>query len=312
MVVLGFGTSQGGPLRVGENRFLTDTSGRRVVARFDPEALRRFGAETGIPVMTATVDNEDVTWIARRAQSHLEIVQQQNAPERWRDAGYYLTFPVALLVGLWFRRGWTIRWSAFAILLAITAAPNPAAAAGFRFIDLFLTADQQGRYYLERGDYATAADRFADSAWKGIALYRAGDYENAINQFALLDTADAHFYLGNCYARIGDYPAAVASYDAALQRRPRFPEAAANRKLIAPLIPKEPDEPEEQQGGPTFNPDEVKFDDKGKKGEEGELEQGLFSEDQLAEIWMRNIQVSPAGFLRHKFAIQAEREKETR
>ena len=309
VIVLGFGTSRGGPIRVGENRFLTDSAGRRVMARLDAEALRRFGEETGVPVLTATVNDDDVEWVARRAQSHLEIVREETAPERWHDAGYYLTFPVALLAALWFRRGWTIRWSSLAILVALIAGPNPAAAQGFHWMDLFLTADQQGRYYFERGDYATAAERFEDPMWKGIALYRAGEYEAAVDEFAGLDSAEAQFLLGNCYARLGDYPAAVAAYDDALARRPEFPEAEANRALVAALIPKEPEDEREQQGEPTFTPDEVKFDEKGKKGKAGEIEEGLLSEEDLAEIWMRNIQVSPAGFLRWKFLIQAEREK---
>ena len=35
--------------------------------------------------------------------------------------------------------------------------------------------------------------------------------------------------------------------------------------------------------------------------------QTVFSEEQLEEMWLRQIQTSPAGFLRTKFAIQAAR-----
>jgi Ca-activated chloride channel homolog len=37
-----------------------------------------------------------------------------------------------------------------------------------------LTPDQQGQLAYERGDYAGAAERFADPMWRGVALYRAG------------------------------------------------------------------------------------------------------------------------------------------
>jgi Ca-activated chloride channel homolog len=304
LIVLGAGTSEGGPIRAGENRFATDKAGRRLTAKMDVDGLRRLGAEADVPVMTVTVDDEDVQWIQRRVQSHLEIVQQENAEERWRDFGYYLTFPIGLLAAFWFRRGWTVRWSSFALMLALVAAPEPAAAE-FRWMDLFLTADQQGRFYFEQGDYEEAAQRFADPLWKGLSNYRSGNYSAAIDQFALEGSADADFYLGNCYAQLGDYPAAVASYDDALTARTDFPQAVANRELVAALIPPPPADEPSQQGDPHFKPDEVKFDDQGKKGKEGEVERTVFTDEQMAEIWMRNIQTSPADFLRRKFAIQA-------
>jgi len=303
LIVLGVGTSNGGPIRVGEGRFLTDPSGRRVTARMDVEGLRSVASEAGVPVMTVTIGGEDVEWIQRRVQSHLEIVQQEKAPERWRDFGYYLAFPAGLLTAVWFRKGWTVRWSSMVLLIALLGIAEPAAAE-FRWMDLFLTADQQGRHYFEKGDFETAAERFADPMWKGISLYRGGDYSSAVDQFALVDSADGDFYLGNCYARMGDYPAAAASYDDALKRREEFPEAVANRELVTALIPKPDDGEREQQGDPHYTPDEIQFDEKGKQGKEGEVERAAFTEEQMAELWMRNIQTSPADFLRRKFALQ--------
>ena len=55
--------------------------------------------------------------------------------------------------------------------------------------------------------------------------------------------------------------------------------------------------------------DEIKFDEKGKKGKKGEVEQSMFTEEQIAEMWMRNIRTSPADFLKMKFAIQTENGK---
>jgi len=181
------------------------------------------------------------------------------------------------------------------------------------FVDLWLTPDQQGRWAFEEGDYANAAERFEDPYWKGISYYRNGDYENAINQFVLLQTAQAYFYVGNSYARLEGYPAAVKNYDQALLIQPNFPEAEENRQLILALIEEEKKEDPEsnQQVDPTFNPDEIQFDEKGEKGKEGEIEESLFSEEQITEIWMRNIQTSPADYLRFKFRIQAQ-DKETK
>jgi len=193
--------------------------------------------------------------------------------------------------------------------MAVLWSPKPAAAE-VRWMDLFLTADQQGRYYFEKGDYETAAERFQDPYWKGIAQYRHQDFEAALDSFAMVGTAEGYFYLGNCYSRLGSYEEAVASYDEALRRREEIPEARANRELVVALIPKpEEDNPEEGGQEPNLDPDEIKFDEKGEQGEEGEIQAMNLTDEQMAEIWMRGIQTSPADFLQRKFAIQAEGER---
>ena len=334
LIVLGVGTSRGGPVSIGNNRFLTDASGRRVVSKLDVEALKALGDETGALVTTVTIDEADVKWIQRRAQSHLQIVQQEQAQTRWRDFGYYLVFPLAFLTLLWFRRGWTVKWAPVFLIIALSAgspalaqstAPQAADSSILadlatidspyskpqpltlqqRFLALWLTDDQQGRYYFERENYALASQRFQDPFWRGLSLYYKGDYESALNQFALLSTAGSFFNLGNCYARLQKYEEAVASYDEALAQKPDFPEAVANRQLIAALIEKKQkeDEEESEQGDPNLDPDEIKFDEKGEKGKKGKME---MKPEQMAEIWMRNIQTTPADFLRLKFLQQAQ------
>jgi len=110
LLVLGVGTSEGGPIRAGESGFATDSSGRRITARLDRKGLEQLGREAGVFVATVTLDDRDVERIQRRIQSHLESVREEDESARWRDIGYYLVFPVALLGMLWFRRGWTVEW----------------------------------------------------------------------------------------------------------------------------------------------------------------------------------------------------------
>jgi Ca-activated chloride channel family protein len=278
----------------------------------DVEGFERLRREAGVLITSVSLDDQDVEWIQNSTQTHLQLVQQQEAEERWIDSGYYLTLPIVLLVSLWFRRGWTIRWAPSCVLLLNFWAPSAPLSLDIKWVDLFLTADQQGRCAFEKGDYLTAAERFEDPYWKGISLYRVGNYDEAVNQFALLESAEAYFYLGNCYARLGGYPAAVDSYGEALRIRPDFEEAEENRKLVVSLIEGEKEEEgSEEQGDPNLEADDVQFDEKGNQGKEGEIEQSLFSDEQLADMWMRNIQTSPADYLRFKFQIQASSEEET-
>jgi Ca-activated chloride channel homolog len=177
----------------------------------------------------------------------------------------------------------------------------------FNFLNLWLTKDQQGRYYFEKGDYRSAAESFEDPFWKGVAYYRTEDYASAIDWFARLDTIKAQYNLANCYAQLGQYELALQNYNAVLDSLPGWSDAIENRALVDSLL-KKPQKEEEAPppGGPIFKADEIQFDDKGKKGKKGEIEMGKLSDKQLAEMWMRRLQSSPADFLKIKFGLQVE------
>ncbi len=301
ILVLGVGTAEGGPVPTGPDTFLTDKAGRRVFTRLDVDGLQKLHSDAGVPVATISVDDSDVEWVQRRIQTHLEQ-RQSDAQTRWSDEGWWLTIPLAVFGGFWFRRGWTIRWAAIFAFAVVLGSPAHAQAADWRFADLWMTADQQGRYYFDRGDYVTAADRFADPMWKGVSLYRAGRFEEAFGAFSRVDTPESYFNQGNALAHLGRFPAAAASYREALKRRPDWPDAKKNLALVERLIP--PKEDQEETEGTIDKPDQIKFDDKGKKGKKGQVDVGR----QTAEMWMRNIQTTPRDLLLRKFALEAHRE----
>jgi Ca-activated chloride channel family protein len=294
LMLLGIGTGQGGPVRTGPQSFLEDATGRRVFTRLDVEGLRRL-KRAGVDVATVTSNDSDVKWVERHVQTHL-AQRQAEAATRWQDEGWWLVLPIGLLAALWFRRGWTIRWVSV-FLLALGASTTEARAADL--LDAFLTPDQQGRLYFERGDYARAAAHFTDPTWKGVALYRAGQFAEAIDAFALVDTPQSYFNQGNALAHLGKYPQAVKSYQQALEGRPGWPEAKRNLALVEKLIP--PPKKEDYGEATTLAADQIKFDEMGKKGKLGPTK---LSAEQTAEMWMRNIQTSPAQLLQRKFALE--------
>jgi Ca-activated chloride channel family protein len=309
VLVLALGTREGGPIRISDNRFLTER-GKRVIARLDDEALRAVSAQADVSVAGVTVDNGDIERLQRRMQNHLQAVQSEDDSMRWRDFGYFLTFPIALLTLLWFRKGWTVQWVPLLLLLLLPGCTT--AGDGFRFIDLWMTRDQQGRYYYEQGDYETAAERFRDAMWKATAYYHAGDFDSAVDWFVRLESAESYYNLGNCYAMLGSYEPAVQSYDDALVISPDWQEAHDNRELVSELIEraKEQKDDDAPPGEPSFEADEVKFDEKGDKGKEGEVPMEIMTEEQISELWLRRLQTSPAMFLRQKFALQAEKARQ--
>jgi Ca-activated chloride channel family protein len=198
--------------------------------------------------------------------------------------------------------------------LLVSSGCGPPGSDSLRFADLWLTADQQGRRLFERGEYDEATRRFVDPMWKGVAAYSSGEFERAAESFARLTTAEASFNLGNAYAMVGRYQEAVTAYEAAIAERPGWAEAIENRETVLALIPVEPDLPEEEQtsGDPSFDPDEIQFDEKGKKGKPGEVQVEQLTDQQLAEMWLRRLETSPADFLRQRFALEAAADSENR
>jgi Ca-activated chloride channel family protein len=75
----------------------------------DEESLSSAASILGGRLEQISVDNSDVRGLSRRLDAR-PIAATADEGQRWRDAGYYLLFPIALLVLLWFRQGWAIRW----------------------------------------------------------------------------------------------------------------------------------------------------------------------------------------------------------
>jgi Ca-activated chloride channel homolog len=309
ILVMGVGTSQGGPVRAFGNRLLNDSSGRRVYSKLDVTALRSLSG-IGIPATTLTLNDDDIRWVQRRVQHHLDTVQQRDSNTRWINEGYWLTIPIAAIAVFWFRRGWTVRWTSTA-LTALIVLPSPVGNLNFSWLDLWLTPDQQGRYYMEKGEYQKAAGRYQDPMWKGLALIRAEDNEDALNAFALSDSAESWYNQGNVLAHLHRYPEAVQAYQQALMQRPTWQNARDNLELVQSLIPKakKKDDEEEIEVPPNLPPDQIKFDEKGKNGKRAKIQRVKVDPAKMADIWMRNIQTTPADFLRMRFAIQAAQER---
>jgi len=206
-----------------------------------------------------------------------------------------------------------IRYSLLIFFVSVLMFVFPAHAHSkdFEFMNLWLSPDQQGRYYFESGNYDEAAKRFKDSLWKGVSYYSNENFEAAIGEFVKVNTPEGYFNLGNAYAHSENYEEAVRSYKISIRLKPDYKEALVNLELVQSLIEKKKKEEgeQEQEGDPSFEADEIKFDEKGKKGKKGEIEQSMFTEEQIAEMWMRNIQTSPADFLKMKFSIQTRNGK---
>lgn len=270
---------------------------------------RGLDALSGVTVLPLTPDGGDVARIDRMLDAAQARALLDDDRQPWQDRGAWLAWPAALLTLLWFRRGWTMRWTALAVLALLLPAPE-ARADGLA--DWFFTPDQQGRLAFERKDYALAGETFTDPLWRGYALYRAGRYADAASVLARVETAEAAFIQGMARLKSRGYRDGVRAFETALARDPDYPGAADNlataREIVAYIERvREQSDTGEDSG---IGADEVVFDNEANRGVATEMQvteqadgPGLLTTEQ----WMTTVDTRTGDFLRSRFALEAAR-----
>jgi Ca-activated chloride channel homolog len=274
-----------------------------------PEDARDRGLDqlSDTAVVPVTPDDSDVRRIDRTLNAAYRQAMLENADQPWQDRGHWLAWPAAILTLLWFRRGWTMRWAAIATLTLSLSAPQPARADGVA--DWFFTPDQQGRLAYQRKDYARAAELFTDPLWRGYALYRDGQYEQASEVLTRVETAEAAFIQGMAYVKSRAYRDGARAFQTALERDPNYPQAAENLAVAQEIVAYIERVQEQSDTGQEEDADDVVFDNEDDRGTETQMEvpqeegAGLMTTEQ----WMNTVDTRTGDFLRQRFAIEAAR-----
>lgn len=176
---------------------------------------------------------------------------------------------------------------------------------------LWASPDQRGRYLFEHGRYQKAADAFLDPMWRGTALMRAGNFKDAAQTFAGIDTAAGAYDHGNALVMLGKYDDAVARYDRALALRPGFTDAEVNRK-IAQLRAQRMNAPGGDAGDQREGADEIVYDKDARNpgGQDTQTEGAPMSDEAVRSLWLKRVQTRPADFLRARFGYQLQAQQE--
>ncbi|MBX8489263.1 VWA domain-containing protein [Pseudomonas cichorii] len=251
LLILGIGTAEGAPVTLENGSLLKDAQGAIMVPRLDSTSLNDFANNVGGSYRQARMDDEDLRSLGLFAgPQNLRSDGQVLQLDTWADQGYWFLLPLLLLAACAGRRGWL-----FCLPLLFMLPQNSQA---FELQDLWLRPDQQGQRLLEQRRPAEAAQHFENPQWKGMAFYEAGDYATAAQRFAEGNTAADHYNRGNALAHSGELEAALDAYEQALERQPDFPAAQFNKALIQRLL--------DQANNPGASETEQ---DKSEQGEEG-------------------------------------------
>lgn len=182
-------------LAAGNSNVVSDTP-------LDLGSLNKLANATGGRLVQTSVDNRDIETLNRYVERNMQLNGDSSMP--WQDMGYPLLLPIAIIMMLWFRKGWLVQWCLVVTLsTSLFATPNAMAETVSLSVertaqpkmmtvwekteqwwwDLWLTPDQQGQRWWNQGQYLQAAKHFNDPLRKGTAYYYAGEYALAHSAF---------------------------------------------------------------------------------------------------------------------------------
>ncbi|MDA9090745.1 VWA domain-containing protein [Porticoccaceae bacterium] len=240
--ILGVGTDQGAPIPLGDGGFVKDSRGAILIPKLAASSLQALASAQGGNYQTISAGDSDIEKILAVTEQLFPDATREldRSFDLWDDQGYWLAILLLPALLLSFRKG-AVVMLLFAPLLFSS---HPVEALEWR--DLWQTPDQQGAQALENGDLEAAQSLFDDSQWRGSAAYKAGDYDQAIDDFLGAETAAAHYNRGNALAKSGDLEGAIEAYNQALKQQPEMEDAVANRDLVEKLKEQQEDSSEQQ------------------------------------------------------------------
>lgn len=250
LLILGVGSREGAPVVQEDGSFLKDERGAILIPRLDARGLREVAQAHDGRYTPIRLDDEDLKRLGLLdGPTALRDATEPTLLDSHIDQGYWLLLPLLLLAACAGRRGWL-----FCLPLLLMLPPQTSHA--FTFDDLWLRPDQQGQRLLDAGRPDEAAQRFQDLQWQGKALFESGDYAGAAERFAQGDSAADHYNRGNALAKSGELEAALDAYDQALERQPELEAAQYNRALVEEALRRRQEQQSADENSQTQAQDE--------------------------------------------------------
>jgi Ca-activated chloride channel family protein len=195
------------------------------------------------------------------------------------------------------------------LLAAITFAWQFARVGDFEL--LWLTPDQQARRAYDGLEFKEAYEQFEDPAWKGVAAYDSGLYEESAAAFGRIPTTVGFYNRGNAFMKARDYGKAIVAYEQAVAEAPDWVEARENLELATytlEYIERVREQSDTGDESELSADDDYVFDNTKDRGLEMEITDQSTIEMESAEKWMRGVDTETSDFLRTRFLLEATRE----
>ncbi|MCU4175911.1 VWA domain-containing protein [Carboxylicivirga sp. N1Y90] len=185
-------------------------NGEFVISRLNQNELFRLQNHPKINVNPLSLGKEDVEALAKMVKKNLEYRSADtDSEEEWEENGFQLLWISFIILALWFRKGWMVQWC---IVLVFFSSCNTQINS---WDDLWYTKDYQGQQAMESQNYEKASADFESYSHKGVALYKAGDFEAAIEVFKQDTNALSMYNLSLAYAANGQNDLAMETLELA-------------------------------------------------------------------------------------------------
>ena len=281
--VLAVATPKGATFIDNDGALVRDSNGIASISILDPMRLNQLVKRVGGIYVDYQATDRDILQLHQFIADHEgqdSMVSHSPASAPLLNDGYWLIWPLALLLLAGFRRG------VFFSVVILGVLPIDNAHATFWRND-----DRQGYEAFLIKDYDQAFMSFSDNRWQGVVLYEKGDFEGAVKAFLKVDKPENDYNLANALAKLGQYERAAELYRAVLVRDSQHEKATANLHVVQAAIDKQLEQSleEQEQDSGEGNSDQQESGDSdgseerdGDSGEDGE-DQGDDSSQEQGE-----------------------------
>tara|TARA_R110002073_G_scaffold238789_2_gene399934 strand:- start:11444 stop:13243 length:1800 start_codon:yes stop_codon:yes gene_type:complete len=233
--ILGIGTEEGAPVKLGDGGFLKDKAGTIVIPKLNQGVLRLLASSGGGYYETSQLGDGDIERLNRLFNSGLQESNETKSEfetDRWREFGPWLVLLILPIVAFGFRRGYLALF--ICVLIQV-----PEEAMAFEWDDLWLNKNQQAMRALDSEQAELASELFNDKEWKAAANYRKGDFATVEELLNEKEDTRSIYNRANAMAKQGRYEDAIAAYDKVLESNPEHEDAIFNRELIEKELEKQ-------------------------------------------------------------------------
>lgn len=204
------------------NRTLKDREGKDRIATMDMSVIQGLKQTSKVSVIMPTLDQSDIENIASEVRKR-KLYTPGDLPddEQWDDKGWWMILPALFIVLAWFRKGWSVFWLWAGIFIN---ACSPAD----KHANLWYTDDYRAQQMMKDSLFDDAAGTFTSLPHKGVAYFKAGNYDAALELFSLDSTINGQYNKGVTLVQLGRLDEAKDCFEQLIQLAPDMQAARQN------------------------------------------------------------------------------------
>ncbi|PWJ44256.1 VWA domain-containing protein [Sediminitomix flava] len=339
LTIVPMSTPQGAKIPKNKKGTAITQNGKAVISKMDQAVLGRLSASEQVHISQLTLDDSDMELIAKKVSDKLIYQEdEEESDEEWEDLGILFVLPIFFISLFWFRKGWMVQWCLVFVFILPSCSPNDPNA------DLWFSQDYQAQAKEKNGDFEAAAEQYQDLAHKGVAYYKAENYDAALAVFELDSSSEGNYNRALTLVELGRLEEAKDAFSKAQELDPDLPqlqshidtiqarikaEAELRKKFQAQEVPdtgnKEPLKERKAKGEDEELTSDTEVDElpddgervtdeqetdiqKTKELERPEDAEGAeLKEVDASKVLMEKISAEPQEFLRRRFKLQKEK-----